>query len=627
MNVLVSASVQQEAVSQRERAIQHAHRGELAEAAAAFVELARTEAATADDFSNLAEVYLQQLNVSAALSALRAASARGFRPHVGKAVRATSLIAEWQQWQELRDAATAQVRAYLNLHIEQRRLYVPPQLRLADAPDVPIHFVVPLQQLISSTFAVPASQSIAAGVRDASGRLDVSTSLRLPQYQVSVGHCQLLKVGFLSADLDVHPVAQLLRGALLQLSTEAGGSTGAGQQCTRTQVFVYALNTGSSFWRRQIEGGVHVFRALADVSVAQAAAAIAADSLHLLVDLHGHTAGSGLPIMALRPALVQATYLGSDATTALPAIDYMVTDSVALPLPFDGRSIHFVPGITAVTERLVMFGASPHTPFMVADYANLQLHVLTSPRPSIAAVCSGTHGLCVRGDGTPSSSQQLSSTPLVFGVFSNYGKFDPVTFTTWMNVLRRHSHAILWIPRHRLWAYAEPRLAAEAAARGIHPSRLLFSESLPWMQHVRAKGAAHIYLDTCLKNGHATTVDALWAGLPVVTCAGDRAGNRIASSLVHSLPSPTAAVGITYSLQEYEQVASLISGDGSLLRGVSAAAAAGRTASSIFNTSSWAQQWVHRAKQMVEVCGSRQPGVQRTVAHGLYCGSDMHIAG
>jgi predicted O-linked N-acetylglucosamine transferase (SPINDLY family) len=133
-----------------------------------------------------------------------------------------------------------------------------------------------------------------------------------------------------------------------------------------------------------------------------------------------------------------------------------------------------------------------------------------------------------------------------------------------MRLLEAVPRSVLWLLDWNTWA--TQNLRREAGARGIDPGRLVFGRKLPLDAHLGRMGAADLFLDTLPYNAHTMGSDALWVGVPIVTCAGSTFASRVAGSLLTALGLPELIVG---SLEEYEALALRLArapGELSLLR-------------------------------------------------------------
>jgi predicted O-linked N-acetylglucosamine transferase (SPINDLY family) len=134
----------------------------------------------------------------------------------------------------------------------------------------------------------------------------------------------------------------------------------------------------------------------------------------------------------------------------------------------------------------------------------------------------------------------------VFCCFNNCYKITPAVFDCWLLVLQAVEGSALWLLEDNATAAANLRKAA--AARGVDPDRIVFAGRLPLPEHLARHRCADLFLDTLPYNAHTTASDALWAGLPVLTCVGETFAGRVAASLLHALRLPEL---VTTTLEDY----------------------------------------------------------------------------
>jgi predicted O-linked N-acetylglucosamine transferase (SPINDLY family) len=137
-----------------------------------------------------------------------------------------------------------------------------------------------------------------------------------------------------------------------------------------------------------------------------------------------------------------------------------------------------------------------------------------------------------------------------FCCFNSNWKILPDIFEIWMRLLRRVDKSVLWLLEDNAAVAANLRL--EANSRGVSPDRLVFAKRVPMEDHLARHRFADIFLDTLPYNAHTTASEALWCGLPVVTCMGEAFAARVATSLLKAIGLPEL---ITNSLDSYERLA------------------------------------------------------------------------
>ena len=138
----------------------------------------------------------------------------------------------------------------------------------------------------------------------------------------------------------------------------------------------------------------------------------------------------------------------------------------------------------------------------------------------------------------------------VFTCFNSNKKITPKEFNIWMRLLTKTRGSVLWLYKSN--ESSEDNLKNEARKRNVDPDRLIFAQELPLKKHLARIQLGDLGLDTFNCNGHTTTSDALWAGLPVLTKIGESFAARVSASILTSIGLPDL---ITYSEKEYEEKA------------------------------------------------------------------------
>jgi protein O-GlcNAc transferase len=322
-----------------------------------------------------------------------------------------------------------------------------------------------------------------------------------------------IRIAYLSADFHAHvmayQVAELIerhdRGAFEVLGVSFAGDDGSEIRARLRRGFDRFLDV----------------RAHSDRAVAGALRELKVD---IAIDLMGHTRDARMGILAERAAPIQVGYLGYAGTSGADYIDYVIGDPVVLPLahaPF-------------YSERIVQLPDS----FFASD----------TQRPIAARALSR-------------SAAGLPEQGFVFCCFNNAAKLQPAMFDLWMRLLHAVPGSVLWLSPKQ--ASAERNLRQEARARGIAGERLVFAAREARMEdHLARHRLADLFLDTLPYNAHATASDALWAGLPVLTCLGGGFAARVAGSLLTAVGLPEL---VTESLADYEALALKLARDASLL--------------------------------------------------------------
>jgi protein O-GlcNAc transferase len=343
---------------------------------------------------------------------------------------------------------------------------------------------------------------------------------------------QRIRLGYLSGDFHQHATAQLM-AELFELHNR-----------DRFELFAYSYGPDDhSPMRARLDRAFDRFVDIGALSHRDAAQRIHADGIDILVDLKGYTYHARPAISAYRPAPVQVSYLGYPATMGGDFIDYIIVDGIVVPeseQPFFSEKLVHLPGCYQVNDR----------------------------RREVASASTS------RADcGLPESGRGL-----VFCSFNNSYKISPAFFDIWMRLLRAVPGSVLWLLEAN--ELVKANLCSEAEKRGVEAERLIFAPRVGPAEHLGRHRHADLFLDTLPCNAHTTASDALWAGLPVLTCCGDTFAGRVAASLL-------AAVGlrelIAPSLEEYERTALALARDPLRLIALRQKLADNRDASSLFD--------------------------------------------
>jgi predicted O-linked N-acetylglucosamine transferase (SPINDLY family) len=173
----------------------------------------------------------------------------------------------------------------------------------------------------------------------------------------------------------------------------------------------------------------------------------------------------------------------------------------------------------------------------------------------------------------------LPSQGFVFCCFNKSYKFTPHVFDCWMRMLKQVEGSVLWLLEDN--ASAASNLKKEALARGVSSERLVFAKPMPLPEHLARHKLADLFLDTLPCNAHTTASDALWAGLPVLTCLGETFAGRVAASLLNAIRLPEL---ITTTLEAYEQMAIDLFTHSEKLAGIKNKLAENRLTTPLFDT-------------------------------------------
>jgi predicted O-linked N-acetylglucosamine transferase (SPINDLY family) len=358
-----------------------------------------------------------------------------------------------------------------------------------------------------------------------------------PLWRGEVYAHERIRVAYLSSDFGDHPVSMLAAGLF--------------ERHDRNRVETTAISFGPDrpgAMRTRIAGAFDRFidaRTLGDADVARLIRELEID---IAVDLNGLTEGLRPGILARRPAPVRVNYLGYAGTAGGPQWDYILADRFVIP---EASRRHYA-------EQVVYL---PDT-FMVTD-ASRKI-----------------------SDRTPSRAEAgLPESGLVFCCFNNSYKITPDVFDVWMHLLRRVEGSVLWLAAVN--ASAVDNLRREAQSRGVAADRVVFAPKVALNEdHLARIRLADLFLDTLNYNAHATAADALWAGVPVLACAGATFASRVAGSLLHAVGLPELA---TASIDDYAALALRLAGDPARVTSLRHKLARNRTTFPLFDTDRFAR--------------------------------------
>lgn len=319
--------------------------------------------------------------------------------------------------------------------------------------------------------------------RDRDAAAGIPAAPRLPPRRVR--ERERIRLGYFSADFHAH--------ATTYLTAELFGLHDRG----RFEVVAFSFGPKPDQATRDLlAGGFDRFEevgALADAAITARARALGID---IAIDLKGYTDGERAQVFARRAAPVQVNYLGYPGTMGAPYIDYLLADRVIVP---DGSRRHYA-------EQVVRLPGS----YQVND----RRRVFAAPAP-------------------PRRALGLPDAGVVFCCFNRVYKVTPETFGAWMRILAAVEGSVLWMLEEH--PVASRNLRQAAAAHGIDPDRLVFAPLAPIGAHLIRLRAADLFLDTLPCNAHTTASDALWMGVPVITCSGRSFAARVAASLLHAV--------------------------------------------------------------------------------------------
>jgi predicted O-linked N-acetylglucosamine transferase (SPINDLY family) len=317
-----------------------------------------------------------------------------------------------------------------------------------------------------------------------------------------------IRLGYYSADYHNHATAYLMAELFEKHD----------RQRFEVVAFSYGLDRHDDM-RRRLASAFDQFvdvRTKSDDEVARISRELEID---IAVDLKGFTLDARSGIFSCRAAPIQVNYLGYPGTMGASYIDYLIADQTLIPL--ESRQQY--------SERIVYL---PHS-YQVNDRQR-QIADRVFARLELG----------------------LPSTGFVFCCFNNNYKITPDTFGGWMRVLKQVEGSVLWLLEDN--KTVANNLRKEAQARGVNAERLIFAQRMPLSEHLARLRAADLFIDTLPCNAHTTASDALWAGLPVLTCMGESFAARVAASLLNAIGLPDL---VTTTQEQYEATAIELASD------------------------------------------------------------------
>jgi predicted O-linked N-acetylglucosamine transferase (SPINDLY family) len=343
----------------------------------------------------------------------------------------------------------------------------------------------------------------------------------------------------------------------------------------KSQFETYAYSYGvddKTTERSRLEQAFDHFIDIRPQSLSESAQRIYADEIDILVDLTGFTQTSRTGIVALKPAPVSVSWLGFPGTmgslsggglNSKPLFDYLLTDAIITPpthAAYYAENLAFLPNTYQPNDRKRPTGKAPSR-----------------------------------------SDCNLHDDAFVFCCFNQTYKISPNMFDVWMRLLAKVPHSILWLLDCN--PLARQNLKREAEARNIDSQRLIFAPRTNMADHLARHPLADLFLDTLPYNAHTTTSDALWMGLPVLTCQGETFAARVAASLLNAANLPEL---VTDTIEEYEANALHLATNQQALKAIKDKLAQTKHTSPLFDTDLFAHNLEALYQEMWQIYLSSQ---------------------
>jgi predicted O-linked N-acetylglucosamine transferase (SPINDLY family) len=356
-----------------------------------------------------------------------------------------------------------------------------------------------------------------------------------------------IRVGYFSGEFREQATSYLIVGALEQHDT--------------SRFEIYGFDNGwddGSEVRRRINAAVRGMIEIRHLGDSSALAMVEEKQIDIMVNLNGYFGEQRMQLFTHRMAPIQVNYLGFPGTLGANYIDYIIADRFVIPethKPFYHEKVVYLPNCYQANDS----------------------------KRKIAA-------------GGPNRLEcGLPASGFVFCCFNNCYKILPDMFDRWMRILSQVDGSVLWL----LGTNQETtsNLCREAAARNIDPRRLVFAKHVPPADHLARHALADLFLDTLPCNAHTTASDALWAGLPLLTCMGGAFSGRAAASLLNAIGLPGL---VTKTLEDYERTAVELASSPEKLALVKAKLASNRSTAPLFDTKLFTQHLETGYQAMVD---------------------------
>ena len=344
-----------------------------------------------------------------------------------------------------------------------------------------------------------------------------------------------IRIGYFSADFRYHPVS-LLTAELFELHDR-----------TRFEVIAFALGPkATDSLRERLERAFDRFMDMGQRSDREVAETARRLGIDIAVDLGGYTEHARPKIFALRPAPIQMSYIGYLGTMGAPYMDYLLADPTMIP---DEERKHY-------SEAIIYLPS-----YQVNDSTRQEVQRMLT-REELG----------------------LPSAGFIFSCFNANYKITPDTFAVWMRILLRVEGSSLFLYTGN--EIAERNLRKEAEHFGIDSHRVVFGKYLAQEDYLARFRTMDLFLDTLPYNAGTTASDALWAGLPVLTCAGRAFAARVAASLLKAVELPEL---VTSTTAQYEEMAVTLANNPQLLQTIKMKLVRNRHRTALFDTRRFTQ--------------------------------------
>ena len=301
--------------------------------------------------------------------------------------------------------------------------------------------------------------------------------------EVSSPEEEKIKIGYICGEFRNHPTYHLIKNLFKSHNSQ------------KFNIFLFSFRHDEKI-KEKLKEDVYKFFDITEITDTSAAEIIKEYKLDVLIDLTVIISRNRINILKAKPAKNIISYLGFPGTSGHNFYDYILTDKIVAPeehQPFYTEKFLYLPNCYQINDGLSNFSKTK----------------------------------------TTRNEHLLPKNAFVLACFNQSFKLDKTTFDCWIEILRELPDSILWLLDDN--KVAQQNLSNYIKKKNIDEKRLIFAEKLSREKHIERLKLADVALDTRIYNGHTTTIDALQAGIPVVTKTGSHFASRVSTSLLLSL--------------------------------------------------------------------------------------------
>ncbi len=355
-----------------------------------------------------------------------------------------------------------------------------------------------------------------------------------------------IHIGYFSADFRAHPVMYLTYRLLKSHDTSA------------FNIYIYSFVTKEDQYTKKLKNNPFIFRSIYDKSDMEVVKLARDDELDIAIDLMGLTKNNRLEIFSHRIAPIQINYLGYPGTSGCKEIDYIIGDKVLIP---DNYEKYY-------SEKIIHMPNS-YMPFDNQTKISKKIFL--------------------------KREFKIPETSFVLAAFHNNYKITKKEIYCWSRILKKIPFSIIWISE--MTKEAKNNLLGFFNSQGVKSERIHFCKRLESREeHLARHSCADLFLDTFNYNGHSTSIDSLWSGLPVITLLGQSFSARVSSSLLKALNLTEL---IATDINQYENIIVELAHDKNKLKKLKHKLKVSRTKSPLFDSISYTKEMECILKQLV----------------------------